>query len=81
MTLPGPHCSFARSKARRAESQLSRGGTAYGGMRVLQYTLAETRVKKEERSNKMNILRRGEEVRKKSRKGRREELWRRSTQR
>ena len=68
MRLPGPHCASACSKARRAASQLSRGGTAYGGIRELQYTLAETSVKQEERSNKTNILRWDDKLRKQYRK-------------
>ena len=68
MMLPGPQCASACSKARRAASQLSRGGIAYGGMRALQYTRAETRVKQEERSNKTSILRRGDKLRRQYRK-------------
>lgn len=51
MISPLPHRAPACSKARRAASQLSRGGTAYGGKRVLQYTSAETRAKKIKRTS------------------------------
>ena len=75
MMLPVPHSAPACSKARRAASQLSTGGTRYGGMRALQCTSADTRVKKEERNNRTNIFRPGKDFRVQYRQGKRNNCW------
>ena len=75
INLPGPHTAPVCSKARIAASQLARGGTAYDGMRALQYTSADTRVKKEERSNKTNIFRWDDECRVQYRDEKEKNCW------